>query len=64
MILNHWMENVTYEGLKKILCLAFFLHLSQYISTIKYVIVSALAKKKKKIPPFGAIKYTELKAET
>lgn len=59
------MENVTYEGLKKILCLAFFLHLSQYISTIKYVIVSALAKKKKKkILPFGAIKYTELKAET
>lgn len=56
---------VIYEGFfKKTSRLAFFLHSSQYISTIKYVIVSVLAKKKKKIPPFGAVKYTESKADT
>jgi len=36
-------------------------HLNQYISTVKYVRVSVLAKK---MPPFGAIKYSELKADT
>ena len=48
MILNCWMENMLYVKVKKKSSACIFPSFESYISTIKYVIVSALAKKKKK----------------
>lgn len=51
MILNCWMENMLYEGLKKFSA-CIFLHLS-HTSAIKYVIVSVA---KRKSPTFWSYK--------
>ena len=64
MILNLWMENTLHVKVFKNTSLScIFPSFEAAHSTIKYVTVPVLAKKKK-ISPFGAIKYTELKADT
>ena len=55
MILNCWMENMLYVKVKKKSSACIFPSFESYISTIKYVIVSALAKKKKS-PTFWSYK--------